>query len=165
MIFLFSGRKLHPSFSLLLLRLSYSFAFTIRSHFYQHCCDRTPTQPTNLFCIMAQIRRRCLTLNDHTLINFSPSTIFPLRSVFFPPKKYIPACKMIVIHTHPHIYFIRRPLSLYFFPVFFFFMSAALSNGLCIKLHNKVICTLSPEFVSIISPFKLLCAALACVSV
>lgn len=69
MIFLFSGRKLHPSFSLLLLRLSYSFAFTIRSHFYQHCCDRTPTQPTNLFCIMAQIRRRCLTLNDHTLIN------------------------------------------------------------------------------------------------
>ena len=84
--------------------------------------NQTPTQPTNLFCIMAQIRRRCLTLNDHTLINFSlhPQS-FPSALFFFCLFSYIPACKMIVIHTHPPIYISSDDLFLfYFFPSFFF---------------------------------------------
>ena len=108
--------------------------------------NQTPTQPTNLFCIMAQIRRRCLTLNDHTLINFSlhpqsfPSALFFFFSFFI----YSGVQDDSDSYTSPHIYFIRRPLSLLFLPFFFFYVCAALSNGLCIKLHNKVICTLFP---------------------
>lgn len=108
--------------------------------------NRTPTQPTNLFCIMAQIRRRCLTLNDHTLINFSlhPQS-FPSALFFFFLFSYIPACKMIVIHTHPPPYIFHPTTSFSFISfLLFFYVCAALSNGLCIKLHNKVICTLFP---------------------
>lgn len=73
---------------------------------------------------------------------------------------------MIVIHTSPCIF---HPTSFSrLLPPFFFFLCRLLPplNGLCIKLHNKVIRTLFPKLVSIILPLSfLLCFARACVSV
>jgi hypothetical protein len=82
---------------------------------------------------MAQIRRRCLTLNDHTLINFSPSTIFPLRSVFSSPpprQKYIYVLYISGVqddsdsYTSPYIFHPTTSFSLFLFLFFFSFMSA-----------------------------------------
>lgn len=109
--------------------------------------NRTPTQPTNLFCIMAQIRRRCLTLNDHTLINFSlhpqsfPSALFFFLSFFI----YSGVQDDSDSYTSPpYIFHPTTSFSFISFLLLFFYVCAALSNGLCIKLHNKVICTLFP---------------------
>ncbi len=122
-----------PSFLLLLLlRLSYSFAFAIRSRFFLS----TLLRPNAANESVLHNGSNTAPLLDaewpyaHKFLSLPQS--FPSALFFFflfpsPSEKiYIPACKMIVIHTHPHIYFIRRPLSLYFFGLFFFsfFMSA-----------------------------------------
>jgi hypothetical protein len=44
----------------------------------------------------------------------------------------------------PYIFHPTTSFSFISFLLLFFYVCAALSNGLCIKLHNKVICTLFP---------------------
>ncbi len=104
---------------------------------------------------MAQIRRRCLTLNDHTLINsYHPRQHPPQhphsssgsgcpRAQSFPLAPFVlsgdDSDSYTSIYISPEPSLSLSPTTRLFSFIFFYVDSASRSNGLCIKLYNKVI--------------------------